>query len=40
MFTFLLPQLNPYDSLCCIFVRLKDRKRSLSGKNDHNALWH
>jgi hypothetical protein len=21
-------------------VKLKDRKRSLSGKNDHNALWH
>jgi len=23
----------------CVFVTLKDRKRSLSGKNDHNALW-
>jgi len=21
-------------------VKLKDRKRSLSRKNDHNALWH
>jgi len=21
-------------------VKLKDRKRSLSGKNGHNALWH
>ena len=24
----------------CVCVKLKDRKRSLSGKNDHNALWH
>ena len=23
-----------------IYVKLKDRKRSLSAKNDHNALWH
>jgi len=23
-----------------IYVKLKDWKRSLSGKNDHNALWH
>jgi len=23
-----------------IYVKLKDQKRSLSGKNDHNALWH
>jgi len=23
----------------CICVTLKDRKRSLGGKNDHNALW-
>ena len=23
-----------------IYVKLKDRKRSLSRKNDHNALWH
>jgi len=23
-----------------ICVKLKDRKRSLSGKNDHTALWH
>jgi len=23
-----------------VYVKLKDRKRSLSGKNDHNALWH
>jgi hypothetical protein len=23
-----------------VFVKRKDRKRSLSGKNDHNALWH
>jgi hypothetical protein len=23
-----------------IHVTLKDRKRSLSGKNDHNAFWH
>ena len=23
-----------------IYVKLKDRKRSLSGKNDDNALWH
>jgi len=22
------------------YVTLKDRKRSLSGKTDHNALWH
>jgi len=22
------------------YVKLKDRKRSLSGKNDHNALSH
>ena len=22
------------------YVKLKDRKRSLSRKNDHNALWH
>jgi len=22
------------------YVKPKDRKRSLSGKNDHNALWH
>jgi len=22
------------------FVTLKDRKRSMSGKNDHNALWY
>jgi len=21
-------------------VMVKDRKRSMSGKNDHNALWH
>jgi len=21
-------------------VKLKDRKRSLNRKNDHNALWH
>ena len=25
---------------CHIYVTLKDRKRSLSGINDHNALWH
>ena len=23
-----------------VYVKLKDRKRSLSGKNNHNALWH
>jgi len=23
-----------------VCVKPKDRKRSLSGKNDHNALWH
>jgi len=23
-----------------LYVKLKVRKRSLSGKNDHNALWH
>jgi len=23
-----------------VYVKLKDRKRSLSRKNDHNALWH
>jgi len=23
-----------------IFVKLKDRKRSFSRKNEHNALWH
>jgi len=23
-----------------IYVKLKDRKRPLSGKKDHNALWH
>jgi hypothetical protein len=23
-----------------VCVKLKDRKRSLSGKNDHNASWH
>ena len=23
-----------------VSVKLKDRKRSLSGKNDHNAWWH
>jgi len=23
-----------------VCVTLKDRKRSLSGKTDHNALWH
>jgi hypothetical protein len=23
-----------------VYVKLEDRKRSLSGKNDHNALWH
>jgi len=22
------------------YVKLKDRKHSLSGKKDHNALWH
>ena len=22
------------------YVTIKDKKRSLSGKNDHNALWH
>ena len=35
--------------LCChpvavvllhVYVTLKDRKRSLRGKTDHNALWH
>ena len=25
---------------CSTHVTLKDKKRSLSGKNDHNALWH
>jgi hypothetical protein len=24
----------------CVYVKLKDRKRSLSRKNDHNTLWH
>jgi len=23
-----------------IYVKLKDRKRSLSVKNDHSAFWH
>jgi len=23
-----------------VYIKLKDRKRSLSRKNDHNALWH
>ena len=23
-----------------IYVKLKDRKRSLSGKNGHNMLWY
>jgi hypothetical protein len=23
-----------------VYVKLKDRKRSWSGKNNHNALWH
>jgi len=23
-----------------LYVKLKDLKRSLSRKNDHNALWH
>ena len=23
-----------------IYVKLKDRKHSLSGRNDHNGLWH
>ena len=23
-----------------VYVKLKDRESSLSGKNDHNALWH
>jgi len=23
-----------------IYVKFKDRKPSMSGKNDHNALWH
>jgi len=23
-----------------VYVRLKDRKRSLRGKNDHSALWY
>jgi len=23
-----------------LYGKLKDRKRSLSGKNDHNTLWH
>ena len=23
----------------CVHVKLKDRKRSLSGEKDHNALW-
>jgi len=23
-----------------VFVKLKDRKRSLCWKNDHNELWH
>jgi len=26
--------------VCSICVKLKDRKRSLSRENDHNALWH
>jgi len=26
--------------LCDRYVKLKDRKRSLCRKNDHNALWH
>ena len=26
--------------LMIVYVKLKDRKRSLSRKNDHNALWH
>jgi len=24
----------------CLYVKLKDLKRSLSRKNGHNALWH
>ena len=24
----------------CVCVNFKDRKRSLRGKKDHNALWH
>ena len=27
-------------SVHSVYVTLKDRKRTLSGKNDHNALWH
>ena len=23
-----------------VYVTLKERKRSLSGKNDHDAFWH
>ena len=29
-----------HQELYCVYVKLKDRKRSLSGKKDHNALWH
>ena len=30
-----------YVCVCvCVCVKPKDRKRSMSGKNDHNALWH
>jgi len=29
-----------YTVTCHIYVTLKDRKCSLSGINDHNALWH
>ena len=33
----------PWIEILCqikVYVTLKDRKRSLSEKNDHNALWH
>ena len=31
---------NSYESNSYVHVKLKDRKHSMSRKNNHNALWH
>jgi len=40
----ILPYITVYSNIdntwIYVYVKLKDRKRSLSGKNDHNALGH